>query len=778
MGGADASGTFRLEGDKILLQFPNNPVADMLSIYEMLTNKTLVKDTAIFEGATISLVTPQAVPKDEAVHLIEAALLTNGYTIVAAEDGKSARILPTKGQNAGAVQFSAGVQFYQSAEDLPAGESIVTYFMKLTNLDPEEAGQILANHVGLSVYGRITPVASPPGLLITESATIVKQLISIHAAIDMAEGGTALVTKFIPIKYADSTIIAQIIQATLAAQAEEKESKGLTTLRGSAGSDGKDKQENKPEPPRVVYVNGQPQQQNQQMPKPDAQVVADARLNQILVVASPEDYTYISSLIAEFDKPVESDAPYERKLRYASAIDVLPSLTDLLQETTSGTTQLPGGGSVQQQRQQPLASSSSQLLGGVRTTNTRGGTVGSTGSGSAASDDLGTGSSSSSLGSRPDLISGPQEDNAPVSVTVGKSRIIADPMANTIIVIGRKEDTDKIDSLLDLLDRKPAQVYLATVIGQLTLGKGLETGVDYLTKFNRAGGGGSGFSSSLFTKREDILSNNSVTDLRDNLISSAFGPAKGLNIYGALGESVEAFVTALETTNQFKVLSRPAVFALNNKKAVITSGQRIPYPSSTTSSLNNNNGQITSTTEFIDVVLKLEVVPLINSDGEVNLTIAQVNDTVVGTQRIEPNDIPIIGTEQLVTSVNVPDGQTVVLGGLISEEKKKDTEGLPLISRIPGLGRLFRDDSDSKVRRELIIFIQPQVVTDDGTLRAASRSEDFRTSVGVDAAREFPSYIDTSVPAATQGTDEKKPVGILSRWFNRTPRTAPRPLAR
>lgn len=773
--GGDAAGTFRLEGDKILLQFPNNPVADMLSIYEMLTNKTLIKDTAIFEGATISLVTPQPVPKDEAVHLIEAALLTNGYTIVADADGKSARILPTKGQSANAVQFSAGVLFYQSPADLPAGESIVTYFMKLTNLDPEEAGQILANHVGLSVYGRITPVATPPGLLITESATIVRQLISIHDAIDTATSGSTLITKFLPVKYAEATVIAQIIQATLAAQAEEKESKGLTTLRGNA-AEGKDPKSDKQEPPRVVYVNGQPQQQSKQEPKPDAQVVADARLNQILVVASPEDFAYISSLIAEFDKPLESDAPYERKLRYASAIDVLPSLTDLLQETTSGTTSLPGGGSVQQQRQQPLASSSSQLLGGVRTTNTRGGTVGSTSSGSAASDDLGTSSSGSSLGSRPDLISGPQEDNAPVSVTVGKSRIIADPMANTIIVIGRAEDTKKIDSLLDLLDRKPLQVYLATVIGQLTLGKGMQTGVDYLTKFNRAGGGGSGFTSSLFTSREDVITNNNITDLRDNLITSAFGPAKGLNVYGALGQSVEAFVTALETTNQFKVLSRPAVFALNNKKAVITSGQRIPYPSSTTSSLNNNNGQITSTTEFIDVVLKLEVVPLINSDGEVNLTIAQVNDTVVGTQRIEPNDIPIIGTEQLVTSVNVPNGQTVVLGGLISEEKKKDTEGLPLISRIPGLGRLFKDDTDSKTRRELIIFIQPQVVSDDGTLRAASRSEDFRTSVGGDAAREFPDRVDFNTPPPS--AEDKKPVGILSKWFNRTPRTSPRPLSR
>ena len=126
--------------------------------------------------------------------------------------------------------------------------------------------------------------------------------------------------------------------------------------------------------------------------------------------------------------------------------------------------------------------------------------------------------------------------------------------------------------------------------------------------------------------------------------------------------------------------------------------------------------------------------------------------------------------------MNVPNGQTVVLGGLISEEKKKDTEGLPLISRIPGLGRLFKDDTDSKTRRELIIFIQPQVVSDDGTLRAASRSEDFRTSVGGDAAREFPDRVDFNTPPPS--AEDKKPVGILSKWFNRTPRTSPRPLSR
>lgn len=775
--------TIRMEGDRIVLQFPNNPVADMLSIYELLTGVTLVKDTSIFtDGAPVSLATPRAVSKDEAIKLIEATLLTNGYAIVMEPGGKSARILPARSQSANAVQFSHGVRFYTSPADLPDGETIVTYFMKLDYLDPEEAATMFSGHVGLSVYGRITPVLTPPGLLLTESSTVVKQLISIREAVDVGDTGSSLVTKFIPVEYADAGTVAQIIQATLTAQAQEKESKGINTIRGNAASDGRNEQRqdnNQQRPPQPIFINGQMVQPNAQAPVPTAQVVADTRLNQLLVIASPSDYTYIASLIAEFDKPLEVDEPYERKLKYASAVDVLASITDLLQDTSTGTTQLPGGGTLQQQRNQPLASSSSQLLTGRTTTGTRGGQVLSTSA--ATGDDTSTGSAAS----RADLIQGPTEDNAPISVLVGKTRVVADPMANTILVMGRKEAIDKVNGLLDKLDRKPAQVYLSTVIGQLTIGDGFEFGVDYLSALNRSGE--TNFTAGSFFRRDDILSGDgafntnrtnqvrAIRDLRDNVITNAFGPTKGLNLYGAIGDSVEVFVTALESTNRFKVLSRPSVFALNNKKATITSGQLIPVPAQTLTNTNSNiNGNnVTTTIEYRDVVLKLEVVPLINADGEVMLTIAQVNDTVVDTQRVEPNDIPIIGTQQLVTSVTVPDGNTIVLGGLISEQQKKDSEGMPFLSRIPGVGNLFKDRRDSNSRSELIIFIQPQVVTSEGSLRTASLHEDRRTQIGADAAERFPEKIDVGQPRLSvteeeaQAEQAEKKRSLFSRIFRR-----------
>ncbi|MFZ4595226.1 MAG: secretin N-terminal domain-containing protein, partial [Verrucomicrobiaceae bacterium] len=762
--------TMTITGDQVALNFPNNAVSDLLAVYEKLTGMTLVKDTAIFDGAPISLVTPKPVAKEEAVRLIEATLLTNGYAIILNPDGKSARILPTRTQGASSLQFSQGVRFYLDAKELPEGETLVTYFMKLDHLTPEEAGAILANHVGLNVYGRITPVTTPPGLLITESATIVRQLISIREAIDATETTSSLITKFVKLEYADAATVAQIVQATLDAQAQDQQTKGISTIRGQAGpesgrrsgdernNNGGDNRQPPPPSPSSSNNNSSASSKVDIAVQPTSQVVADPRLNQVLIVATPEDFAYITSLIQEFDKPVEVAEPFERKLNYAYAVDVLSALVDLLTDTATGTTsQLPGGGTLNTGGQRPTTSSSSQLLTGRNTTNSRGAQLAtSTGSGS----DTGTSTSStSSAGSRADQLIAPQEDNAPISVLVNKTRVIADPMSNTIIVMGSKEAIDRVTLLLDRLDRKPAQVYLATVIGQLTLGDGSELGVDWLTKYSKTGSS-SGVTGSFFQKRSDVITNNNISDLRDNLITSAFGPAAGFNLYGQISDTVDAYVTALETTNRFKVISRPSVFALNNKKATITSGQLVPVPEqSITAAGNNGNGTVTTTVDFKDVVLKLEVVPLINPNGEVTLTIAQVNDNIVGTQRVEPNDIPIISTQQVITTVTVQDGHTVVLGGLISEQDKKDTGGVPGISRIPVLGSLFKNNTKSKSRSELIIFIQPHVVNDNLQLSNASNNEDIRTSIGAEAAEKFPTDASLLPPI---GVPEKK-----KNWFQR-----------
>jgi len=754
------------------LLFPNNPVTDLLAMYERLTQKTIIKDTAIFEGSTISLTTPKKVSKEDAIHLIEESLSTNGYALIPL-DANTVKILSTRTQGLSPAAFSKGLSVIRDAGALPKGDELAAYFMPLRYMDPAEAAELFTDHVGLNVYGRISPISNPPGLLITESSTIIRQLIDIQEVVDAPSEDDVVKTGFIKLEHAEASIVAQIIQATLDSQREIAEGSGPTTFTGNRGNQqqgNNNQQQGGRQDPRQQQNNNNNSGSNAALDViPPAQLVADDRLNRILVVAIPEEYEYIVELISEFDQPLDDDTPFEYPLQYVYAEEILPVIVDVLQDTGTGTAVLPGGGTLNT-RTDPQSSQRTSALTGL---------TGQQGRQVQAAD-------TDSTGENPDVLTAPEETTAPVSVIVGKTRIIADPRANVIFAFGPQENLDRVRQVIELLDRRPPQVYLATVIGQLTLSDEVDFGVDYLTKFQQFDGSDAsdgGIAGSIFNSRTDATG--SVADVRDSLITSAFGPTSGLNLYGQVGQELDVFITALESTNRFKVLSRPSIYAANNKKAVITSGQRIPVPESTLSQgTNNGNGQFQTNINFEDVVLKLEVVPLINSSGEVTLTIAQTNDTVVGSQTIDDNQIPIIGTEQLTTTVTVRDQSTIVLGGLITEENTETTSGIPFISRIPVLGVPFKRTITGTARRELIIFIQPIVVTDEMTARRASLSEDLRSTIGADAYEAFPEahplpevalpYPDNSIfPRAIPAQGTSGPTPVPTHPSRSAPRAVP-----
>jgi len=732
-GAGTPSGT--ITGDRVTLQFPLNPVSDLLTIYERLIEKTIVKDTTVFEGAQVSLVTPGDVSKQEAIRLIEMTLITNGYVIVAEPGEDAVKVLLGRQSNQNQQSsFSEGMQIYTSPDALPVGESLVGYFMGLDYISPEEAATIFGNHVVLNEFGRITPVATPQGLLITESSSIVRQLIRLQAIIDAPTESAMLLTSFVKLEYAEANVVAQIIQAALDARAEEalRLSEQGKTISGEKPKESRDNNNNNNNNGRN---NGQ-QQDNGQDPntgigtadQPAAQLIPDDRLNRIMVVATPTDAAYILELVKEFDQASDSPEPVERALHHVKANDVLPVIVDVLQDTGTGQTVLPGGRTIDT-RPTPVVSSQIASLTGANNTSNQANTR--------------TNATTTQDEGRPDQLAFSTDEVAPISVLIGKTRVIADRQSNKIVVMGSKESQDIVLDIIDRLDRRPMQVYLATVIGQLTLGDDVQFGVDYLQKFTAFEGNNpaeGGIASGLINGRDDIITNGNVGDLRDNLITTAFGPVSGLNIYGQIGESLDTFVTALESTNRFKVLSRPVVYTQNGKRAEITNGQRIPVPES---SLADSSGQVTgaavqTTITFEEVVLKLEVLPTINENHEVTLDIVQVNDTVIGQQTVANNQVPIIGTQELNTTVTVPDRSTIVLGGLITETDTTTTSGIPVLSRIPLLGALARNTVDSIERTELIIFIQPIVVGEDGKVQPVSYDEDLRTVVGAHAAEVYP----------------------------------------
>lgn len=695
------------------LQLPSSSIQDILKFYETMTGKTILADSSVFQtGVTIRLMAPNAKDTKEKVRFIESALLENGYVIVPVNEKTST--LRYFGAGKASSKPSDGIPITRDPGTLPTGDSIASYFMSLKYLSPEEAKNLFVQHLGENLYGAISPITNPSGLLITESASRIRQLISIKEIVDSPSESDKMKTGFIDIEHAEASHVAQIIQAMLDNQRQIEQESGPTNL-------GRSNNQNNANP------LGQPtpssSSNNQDITnKPPAQIVGYDRLNRIMIIAPAEDYDYIADLVKSFDQPLPSTPPLEYFLQYAFAEEILPVIIDALKDTGTGNT-VVGNKTISTKLDPTTSNSTGNLAGGSQD----GRNVQAQGAGSE----------------NPDLLDAPDNLSKPVSITLGNTRVIADPRANTIFAYGPKATLRKIREVINLLDRPQPQVYLATVIGQLTLSDDMAIGFDYLSKFqqfdgtNRSQGGIAG---NLLGNGAGGAAGSSITDIRDNIIGSAVGAASGLNVYGQIGRDLEAFVTALETTNKFKVLSRPVIHAVNNKKAVIEDGRRVPVPASSISSGFNNGGSQNFQTniDYEDVTLKLEFVPLINRNGEVTLTVSQVNDTIVGEQAIDNNSIPIIGTQRLTTTVTVPDRKTIVLGGLISEEKSNTTSGLPYLSKIPVLGIPFKRNEDTTTRRELIIFVQPIIVNNPRTLQRASLSEDLRTEIGAEAFDTFP----------------------------------------
>ncbi len=699
----------------IQLQFPNNPVGDVLGIYELLTGKAVVKETGIFEGKPISLVTSKAITRAEAVELIESSLQLNGYVVTESPDGQSIRVTLSTAPQA---NITRGLTVHQSPDELPRGHTMASYFLRLEHLDPSEAATTLWTHLGLNTFGRITPVASPSGLLITENADNIRQILRVASVLDVRKDDDELKTVFYEIKHADAVVIGQILTSTFTTRQQLPATTSDTVGDNEARI-----------PARLA----------RSVP---ARVVADDRLNRVMVVALPKDQDYAHDLIEKFDQPIRDMEPLERRLKYVFVDQVLPVVVDVLQDAGTGTSTAAGGEVIRSKRPPQASTDPSTLAGRPRRAPVQR-----------------EGVRTAPVGYE-DELSPPEENNAPLSVLVGKTRLVADIQANKLIAYGPVEDQRKITNLLERLDRKPPQVYLATIIGQLSLGDGYDVGIDYLRSF-KAGGNGD-FAASLL---DSTGLQRAIPDLRNPAPEPPLRPDAGLNVYGQLADGFDVYIRALETTQRFKVLSRPAIYAANNKKAVITSGRRIPVPTSSVTDLANTSS-VRTNISYQDVVLKLEVIPLINSNHEVSLTIAQINDTVDGQQEVADNVVPIIGTERLVTTVTVANRSTIVLGGLITESEEKKTSGVPVLSRIPLLGNAFKSTSTTKGRKELLIFIQPVVVEDNEQAESASLRENEATDVGAEVGDKFR---DLTLPAdASEGPPSP------GRWLPE-PETTPEP---
>jgi type II secretion system protein D len=695
----------------VRLQYPNSDVADILHLYETLTGKKLVMDN--FVQGKVNIFISKEVPREEAIKIIEINLLMNGFSLVPSEDSDIVKVIGT-GKN----PRTAGVPIISDESEIPQDGRVISFLFKLRYADAQELQQVLGQYLSPpQPYTSFLALPKASAILVTENSSVIRTLAHIIDQVDIPPA--EVVSEFIKLERADASKVVDMLKDIF--------EKGQNQPGGVP----------QPAAPGIRPVRAPVVPQASLEPDVGAltalteesvvvgkiKLAADVRTNRIHVITRPINMPFVRKLIAEFDANVEFAKPVTRPLQYISAGDVLPvivqSLTEPGTQQQAGGDLGPGNPANQQQNRQ-----------------NRPGTPTNPNSGSLSSSSSG---SDSNLNISEEL-STTAVDTTPKAVTVGNAKIIADQRANAIIILGNREVVVKVQKILDEMDVKAPQVALSTVIGELTLMSDEEFGVDYFAKYKHkvvatTSNTGIGIPLPGFT----AVPAGSATP-SSSVPPGVIDPANlinfkqiiqhvgsGTNVYLAAGNYLAAIVHLLESTGRFKTVSRPTVFTSNNKKAIIASGTEIPVPVSTLTNATTTNSvaAVASNIQFKKVALQLEVVPLINSEKEVSLDILQKLDSLSGFTTVDGNSIPNIATRYIRTNVSAPNGSTIVLGGLITDNRSRNNTGIPVLARVPLLGYLFRNTTDSKMRTELIVLMRPEVtLTKLDLYRLRQKNED------------------------------------------------------
>jgi type IV pilus assembly protein PilQ len=201
----------------------------------------------------------------------------------------------------------------------------------------------------------------------------------------------------------------------------------------------------------------------------------------------------------------------------------------------------------------------------------------------------------------------------------------------------------------------------------------------------------------------------------DNSFSAAFSPGRNgvTSIPAPAGElwasflsnrfSMNAIIQALEKENQIKIVSEPKLLALNNSTSLIDGGSKIPYQSMQGGLM---NGAIS--VEFTEAMLSLKATPQITNDGQIILDVEISRDQPDFANQV--NGTPTIISKNLKTKVLVEDGGTVVLGGIYTTSSDNGTTGVPVLSKLPGIGGLFRNKIRNEKVTEMLVMISPKIL--------------------------------------------------------------------
>lgn len=302
-----------------------------------------------------------------------------------------------------------------------------------------------------------------------------------------------------------------------------------------------------------------------------------------------------------------------------------------------------------------------------------------------------------------------------------------------LIVFDYEDHIAEVEELLKQIDTKPAQVLVEATILQTSLNEANAFGVDFSVLHDvnfldfLGGGGPLGVPGSLAQTAADGFG---PTDNEGTGVTSTAGNFAGPGTIKAaiLADQVGVFIRALDEVGNVSILSNPKILALNRQPAKVLVGRKLGYLNTTATETST-----TQTVEFLDTGTQLAFRPFVSNDGMVRLELKpRVSEGVIRTATDATGaavTIPDEITQEITTNVIVPDGSTVVLGGLFKETTKLNRSQVPVLGDIPILGLAFQGHDDSTDRAEIIFMIKPTVVHDRVMAEQGDRAVAYAESV-------------------------------------------------
>ena len=339
--------------ESVSITFPRNSVLDVISFYETLTGKRIIRDSNL-AGQELSIMVAKPVSREDAIAIIESSLLMNNYSIVPVDDQTIKILGPSRAPR------TEGLPLLSEIQSLPSdGDKVLSFYKPLSFISPEEAIAVVQGVVQINAYGSVVAVPNTNAIILTDKTPVIRKALGILDLIDVEPA--RVVTEFVQLQRANAARVVEILDEMFGKEDAAK-SKGSSTQPQTPANP------QSPETPQGAGGASGARYENRLI-SGKAKFLADKRTNRILVVTRVENYRYVRDVISQLDSAGNFEQPLTRILNYVPVNDVFPVLTDMLSDPDSekqgGTGQTSQNESNSNPLNQNSNNNSSGSLGGI-----------------------------------------------------------------------------------------------------------------------------------------------------------------------------------------------------------------------------------------------------------------------------------------------------------------------------------------------------------------------------------------------------------------------------